>query len=322
MDFLVVDTARNHPNEHIRPGRVLLFVLSLLVIFVVTSTISLGSDCVDYQDYIHRAGAAHLPGEPEDVAIVGDYAYAIDSTGLLIFDIAEPTLPQLVGSVALTQTRSVAVQSEYAYVACRHELQVVDVSSVTNPVVVGTLPTPGDAEDVEVVADAAYIAARVGLLVVNISIPHEPLLVISLESPHVARDVSIQQNYAFVADQQSLWVVDLKSYASAEFPPIGKPGPYMVSIVVQGSYAYLLDTTFGVNIYDITDPMASEYVDNVHTSGQGGMEIVEDLLYTGSGPGLEVFDLANPEEPMLLASVNTTYGVTRGLVVADSYAYV
>jgi len=78
-----------------------------------------GSDCINYEDYLHIAGSCDTPGYAYGVAVSGDYAYVADhGYGLQVIDISTPGTPVILGSIDTPgYARGVAVSGGYAYVA-------------------------------------------------------------------------------------------------------------------------------------------------------------------------------------------------------------
>jgi hypothetical protein len=63
-------------------------------------------------------GAYGTPGEAWGVAVVGNFAYAVDSLGLRIIDVSDPSAPVETGFYETpNEARDVQVAGSYAYVA-------------------------------------------------------------------------------------------------------------------------------------------------------------------------------------------------------------
>ena len=111
-------------------------------------------------------------GNAYKVVMAGNYAYvAIDTGGLRIFNVSNPTHPQLVGGlIAGMSIYDVAVSDGYAYMVNNDiGLQVIDVSDPANPQRVGGYDTSGDARGVVVSGNGAYVAdGKWGLAVFNL----------------------------------------------------------------------------------------------------------------------------------------------------------
>jgi len=281
------------------------------------------TDCIDYGNYLRRVASVELMGEAFDAAVSGEHLFVADGAGLHIFDITDPSLPVLVGEAPPRDARSVAVQGEHAYVACDNSaFHVVNVADPSAPWIEGSCAISDPVWAVEALGNFAYVAAdTAGLQIVDVSDPADPRLVDSIDTPGRAFDLVLRDGYAFLADRSGLYVIDLTNPVSAAALPGDRPDPYMTSIALHGDYAYLLDGTFGIFVFDISDPLSPEYVDNVWGGGSGGMAVAGERLYTGAGPGLNVYDLSKPSLPAHLGGVNTSY-VPRGLAADGDHVYV
>jgi hypothetical protein len=94
-----------------------------------------------------------------DVFVKDNYAYCASVSGLLIFNVSNPSNPQLVGKLFLPDFAGVYVSGNYAYVAdWGAGLRVIDVSNPANPREVGFFDTPGYARGVYVSGNYAYVA--------------------------------------------------------------------------------------------------------------------------------------------------------------------
>ncbi len=279
------------------------------------------AECIDYRDYIHRVSSTPMAGETYDVAVSGHHAFVADEVGLHILDISDPSLPLPVADLPLSGARSVVVQADYAYLANdEFGFFTVNLTEIDSPWIEGSHFIAGSPCHVEVEGNRAYVTAELeGLYVLDIADPADPILLAQHDTPDRAMDVEVQGDYAFIADFQHLVVVDLNS-GSLAMDRGDRPGPSLVSIALRGDRAYLLDTTFGVFVYDISDPLSPQYVTYLSSGGSGGLEVEGDRLYAGSGYGLEIFDLANPDEPSLIGTLNTSWA-PRGIDVQDDFVY-
>ena len=94
-------------------------------------------------------------------------------------------------------------------------------------------------------------------------------------------------------------------------------------VVIQGSYAYVADDSFGLQIIDISNPAAPTFTGTFNTAGNA-----QDLAVSGNrayiaagGIGLQIIDISTPSAPTLLSTFNTA-GSAKKVAVFGSYAYV
>ena len=137
-------------------------------------------------------GSFFLDGYARDVVTAGTIAYATDSpSGLYVFDLSRPGMPEPVGVVhAPAAPRdievSVGTDSRPTLIvgAGGGDLQIYDVSDPTAPRKLSSFETPGRASRVSLDGDYAYIAdTEAGVQVVDLSDPANPTLAGSYETP-------------------------------------------------------------------------------------------------------------------------------------------
>jgi hypothetical protein len=148
-----------------------------------------------------------------DVFVKDNYAYCASGSGLLIFNVSNPSNPQLVGKLLMPNLAlGVYVSGNYAYVAVGNSwggsLRVIDVSNPSNPREVGSFVTsPRYPWGVYVSGNYAYVAVDhayssygdAGLRVIDVSNPSNPREVGFFETPGWAAGVYVSGNYAYVA---------------------------------------------------------------------------------------------------------------------------
>jgi hypothetical protein len=98
--------------------------------------------------------------KPYSLFVQGRYAYVAGTNNVAVFDISNPFLPVLAGSIATASgnNNSIFVQGRYAYVVngSANTLQILDVSS-PSPISVGTVPTDSNPVGVFVQGRYAYV---------------------------------------------------------------------------------------------------------------------------------------------------------------------
>jgi hypothetical protein len=130
--------------------------------------------------------------------------------GLQVIDVANPTAPQIVGSVNLPYPVNVVVVDDFAYVACVYwGLHVVDIANPTSPYLVDSVDAPFMAHDIAVSGDYLYVvsadayglvyAMGIGLCVFDIVNPASPQMVGSVDTPGIPLGVAVSGDFAYVA---------------------------------------------------------------------------------------------------------------------------
>ncbi|MEZ4396165.1 MAG: FlgD immunoglobulin-like domain containing protein [Candidatus Krumholzibacteriia bacterium] len=258
-----------------------------------------------------------LPAPVRDAAWLPPYAVTVHDAGLAVIDLADPGTPVQIGALPRDMPRGIALIGSLAVVVGLDSLlQVVDLTLPATPAVLATLPLPGPGLDVEIEDGLACVASdTLGVIVVDLGDPAAPALLATLPTPYHARDLALQDGYAYVADTHGLVVLDLGDFGASATGITGRPDPYMLCVAVHGDYAYLLDETFGLQVFDVSRPLDPVYAGAVSTSGSGGLAVQGDLLLAGSGPGLEFYALDTPAAPTCVGRVNSA-GVSVDLCAA------
>jgi len=153
------------------------------------------------------AASFDTPGNAKGVFKAGDFVYVSDyDMGLQILNVADPTLPTLVGTYNTPSSAwAVAVAGNYAYIAdWANGLEIVDISAPTTPTYVGNYNTFGYATHVVVSGNRAYVAdGTSGFLILDIADPQNPAVVGSIDPGGDTRRLFIYGNIAFLASSKA-----------------------------------------------------------------------------------------------------------------------
>jgi hypothetical protein len=277
-----------------------------------------------------------IPGPAELVEIHGTHAYVAAGPMLRIVDVANPSLPAVVGTFEFPERIwALAVSGSTVYAADDWAgLVILDVANPSAPRMRGAYKTLGQAWGVAVLGSSAVVANQMsGIDVIDVSDPDKPAVAGTYFTEGYARDVAIAGSLAYVIDQPSGFSVldlskggpptELSSQQSAQSPLIvsvseTSAGRRLASLVggrgSQGS---------GVQVYDVSDPAAPVRVSTVKTAGRALRVAMQgSLAYVADGTeGLQIIDLSDPAHPSQTASFATT-GPARDVAVKDSLVLV
>ncbi len=238
-----------------------------------------------------------LSGSPNEIKIVGNYAFVADDTaGLVILDISNPTNPVQVGNcVTSSNAYDVAIQGNYAYVADYYAgLRIIDISNLTNPVEVG------------------YCDTQVGYL----------------NTPGIANGVSVNSTYAFLADGQSgLRIINITNPTNPVEISHYDSVSYTYAVVAQNNYVYIADYAGGIRAIDISNPNtpieAGFNIDNNGTLNANCLSIQSGYLYEGgilTNTYIGAFDIFQLETPVSSVTVNLS-GSAQQTTTTDTTGY-
>ena len=281
----------------------------------------------------------------DEVFIQGNLAYISDNGGgLKVFDITDPTAVKPLSAKTLSGTTNYSlVQDGKLYVLESNKLKVYTSSGVTNTADTSLASVEikgGTAHAVAVSGNYAYIADdSVGLKVVNLTT--KAVEAGYWDTQGTAWDVKITEQdgkkYAVIADgAKGLVVVDvttqptgkvaLGSTATATASAPLALGDTAYRVVVEGNYAYVATDGKGLNIVDISTPLAPKLVATYTTpKATWDVKVNNGIAYlASSSAGLILVDVSDPAKPTLLTSLATgtpTFNAS-GVAIQGDYAYI
>jgi len=279
-----------------------------------------------------------------------NYAYVADGNdGLQIIDITNPASPGEVGACNTYYARGIDLltidSSTYACIADSDEgLKIIDIttpSSVTNSSSTGSSTTSGDNFLGIIVSETrkrAYVANSInGLSIIDVSNPADPDIIGLCDTPGDAHGVTINGDYAFVSDFNSgLQIIDISEPDVTVIRSVDTGTVVNCGITISGNYAFVTDgnplnpdyTAGALKVFSLADPENPVLVssDSANVENCTGIAVSGNYAYvTDYNPGLHVFDISNPSDPVLKATCDikvTTPGRSEGIAVSGSYAYV
>ena len=258
------------------------------------------------------------------------YVYMTEyHTGLIIFDISNPSSPSKKGScTGLQQSDGLFVSGQFAYVGEWCEgLRVIDVSNPTNPILKSTGNESTHPERVWVTGSYAYVADFVnGLMIFDISNPSDPIFKGSYYEQHLLGvHVPPGSHYAYAADYDggALKIYDVSDPSNPTRISTYNGAGNAKDVYVTGRYAYLCEDGAGLYIIDISDPFNPKFVGK-YASSDNGMDIYvcgKYAYYCEMDTGLKIIDVSNPTNPTLIGAYDSA-GRVRGVTVSGHYAYI
>ena len=302
---------------------------------------------VDIGDVHTPSIAATIDGlDANDLQRNGDYLYSAGAD-FRVYDVSDPTNPQLAGSLALPGT-SVAILGNRAYVIDDTALWTVDISNPANPALVGSSYSSSYLADLEI-TNGVLLAADFssGLRVFSLADPDAPVLLttvpeaagysfaagdgaaivsssptvyIDLSDPSApvtgaelrgtsARDGVIADGFAYLAaDYQGVQVFEIGNGTNPE--PAASFGEWPDATQVAAFPNYLALLIGGtLEIVDVSDPLSPLSVGSVEVPSGARLDVDGSYAYVvGGSPGLRVVDLATPSTPTIVGSLTGIRG--------------
>lgn len=201
-----------------------------------------------------------------------------------------------------------------------------NITDPGNPVQEGVYN--GAAGEFSIDGDYAYVGAS-SLWVIRISDPANLILAGSAApSTPLAQDAIHIDNVAYVANLSwGLAIFDttnLNAPAYLGYRDTYYNRGYALSVVIRGNYLYV-GCTGGVQIYEISNRTSPALVHSFATAQQvDGLSVAGDRLYVSAyGAGLTIFSLADPVNPVPLATLSSPAGgATKAAKAIGNRAFV
>lgn len=223
-----------------------------------------------------------------DVAVSGNYVYAVDSNNLITVDITNPSSPTLVGSYdTIGSANGVAISGNYAYVADDSKaifdgsngLSIVDISNPASPTLAGTYADVY-AYDVAVSGNYAYVADSTGLVILDVSNPSSPTLAGRYSGNGDSNAVAISGNYVYLVDYGGLVILDISNPAS--LLNMGSYGEeYASDVSVSDGYVFVADSSNGLVVVKLGNSSGTTVSDDNSTADNDETDVRPSISEIG-----------------------------------------
>lgn len=263
-------------------------------------------------------------GVNQGLAVSSGYCYIGDTTGCLVFSIANPLSPQYVSTVASGSCNGVAISGNLLYLATVTGLKIYDLSNPANPASVGSINN-GFAEGLCVVGSLCYVAdTSDGLRIYDVSTPALPVSIGHINSGGSATGVAVSGNYCYLANSSDglrIYDVTTPSSPSAIGHVAAPANSASFGVNTDGHYCYLANNNDGVRIYDVSTPATPTPVGHLGTDAYTSI-VVNHICYVGSSnDGLHGYDVSNPASAVDLGVIPNIAHFTVSLVAAGNFLY-
>jgi len=278
---------------------------------VVTADRWYGVSVVDVSDVYHPVEMGHLPlaGWPRRLVLRDTVAYVANYDGLVSVSVADPANPYLLGQVTTPYyTYKVAAHDTIAYVAEREwnpyhgNLHCISIRDPRNPRILGSYATNGGG--VEAVAykvdNYCYVVSQGWNLnefaIVNVSNPNAPYRVSGCNTNGYPVDVDVAGDYAYVAitsPNQRIQVIDISDTLTPQIVTERSLQNNPIAIYVHPPYLFVSYYYYGIEVFDITDPLNLRSLATYNTTGNSfGLYVDPELyIYLADAHSLEILRL-------------------------------
>jgi len=271
------------------------------------------------------------PGDAQDVAIDGAFAYVADGkSGLQIINIDPTDGSQIIGTVDTPgMAKGVAVEGDKAYVADgAYGLQVIDVSepSISQTIATIKLFSIFFSQVLSSANSLIYTANGGGLKIIDISDPVQPQIsnVFNMPFGYTPNDLKIVGDKAFIpSGEKGLLVVDISDPAKMEQLFLVETVDSAYGVAIDNNVAYVADGDAGLQIIDFSVASSPEIIGSLDTPGWAlSISVVGSTAYlAASYGGLLIIDVADPHQPKQIGQLNQS-GSANHVVVQNGKVYV
>lgn len=279
-------------------------------------------------------GVADLPLPSADVAVSGDRVLvACGGAGVLAFDVGDPAAPVGLGSIPISFVSGVATSGSWGFAVADDGLHVLDLTAPGLPEPAGSVAIPGGGITVAVTDLTAHVVGSQGLYVVDCADPWQPTRQGDAAISGLVRQVAVENGIAYVAIRdRGLKVFDVADPWQPR--PIGGILSYRntLGVAVADATVYLVCFDWatseqpgcGIKIIDATNPASPPAVGELDLGVTAhDLCVSGHLAYVITDHGqepvdlLQVVDVAQPEQPRLVATATLPDGAVEVATVPD-----
>jgi len=246
-------------------------------------------------------GSYNTPGSAKGVFVVGNMAYVADWVGgFHIIDAGNPSSPRLRSSIQIPGLLGQAcypfdvfVVNNRAYIVDGWKLAIYDVTNPDAPAPLGSYPIY-DSRTLCVTNNRAYVGhagTNGGIEIIDVTKPTSPTLLGRWISGRLPRGVYVSNNLAYVANEdRGLAILDVGTATTPTLRGTYYPTtPYSTEdVVASGTLVFLA--------------LGARYYANDHC-------------------GFDMFNVANPAQPVFLSSYETV-GTAEAVRIVGTKAYI
>jgi hypothetical protein len=268
------------------------------------------------------------------------YLYIATGTNRLdIFDVSDPTRPQLTAShqpslsPLYSSVDGLALINNRVFLAAGLKgFEILDISNPADPVYIGgqTKTTIGSAYSVKVAGDTAYLIGS-ALNIIDVQQPSEPYLLAEYATfSSSLEDVVVQDSLLYSAEgEYGLRILDISTPTHPNIIGQYDTAGETYGVTVEDNIAYVADGSAGLLLLDVADPTTIERLGNYDTPGLvASVQVRDKIAYTivdaeqvdDGTTGMLILDVSNPTNPTLLGSYAAP-GEVSGLTLDGNNAF-
>lgn len=286
---------------------------------------------VDISDLENIATVGTIAAEyAAEVKVVDNYAYLAHREGIKIIDISDPTNPVEYNNIDMPDRyiKNIEIVGNYIYAGSIGSFIIVDISNKNDPTIIEIFGnySLSSINDIKVIGDYAYIAEGLGegqgagFKILDISNPISTTL-LGLYKTKYATDLALngQDTYVVNAGKTASSIIDVSTTSSPSL--LGNFYTQSTqSIKIKDNFAYVLDYTEGLKVFNISDTSLPDLNASLEIEGSRGIDLCDNYAYIVASSKLNIVDISNTESLSLQGDINITSAYE--VAVSGNYAYV
>lgn len=229
--------------------------------------------------------------------------------GLRVVNIADLQSPQLIATVPFAGATSVAADGNVALIGSENgSVKIVTTQNPANPQAAGTFP--GRAAEPRQVALRGNVAFAVegtgGLTTFSVANPNAPALMGAFSEPGVLmRSIVLHGDYAIVGTTPAgTLVIDISDPFLPRKAAASAQTLHVYGVAVAGNHAFVAAGA-GLDVIDISAPASPAFVASADSLLHSDAVAVSGNVLVSVGRIFRVFDVSNPQAPLLLGKADT-----------------
>jgi len=261
----------------------------------------------EFPDVVGR----HAYGVNEAVAAQGTTAYVGSGAVLVVVNLADPSVPAVVGRLELPSLiAGIVASGDRVYAMIADSVVAIDVTDPSAPAVLGSL-SRGDSyyfgafgDTMCLIGGSSPWGPSATLTVVDFADPADPNPTGSLSIPRYVDAVEVLGNHALLASENDLVVVDVS--------PAAEPTVVAILDLGQGIDARFLDVAGGlaligggqaVTAVDVSTPTSPIALGSLEIpDGVNGLAVYGSLAFIRNTSGVRVIDISDPALPQMMGT--------------------
>ncbi len=211
-------------------------------------------------------------------------------------------------SITILDPKGITIENDLAFIADIGNIVTVNISDPLAPSVIFNLESKLSRYTTQSLRFGSLLFALdrfTQLYVVDVSDVYNQSIIGNFSSIAIVNDITVQGNVLFVSAQEGFYSVNItdfnRIYVLDRFAPA--VGGY-TKAVIQGSLAFLIATTGGISVFDISDPKNLTLLTEFSLGyWYRDLAINGDLLVILEPSRITLMNVSNPYNPVSLANI-------------------